>query len=557
MGTKLNELSSFLSFLATMIASSRQRPSILTVIAVLNSILLSAASSNIYLMGASLEPHTQQLYLMSLMNTCLSIHPYNPTRCILRRNFTFSRSVAKINQICASNKYGNHQAPCHRSISLAMIAANAFQQNASTKKYSTNTFNKTFYPKFLPSLKSNHVLNARIGQNQNTFHKLRGAYAPLFMSTSQNSHAPNNLGTNGESTTLDFNNAPIKILDRGPYHLVVAKPPSVVCHHSEWAGLRKKNKKYKRQNTENYIHSETNHDDVEEEQPMLQRVRDAMHGRRVNLIHRLDRGASGCLIFSFADGDRVDESDFESESTDEEKREIPREKDPNPTSQLIQSLQNPNSIKTYVALVRGEGILHGEDLKAKGWFSIDRPIKDEKGRVRDAITEFRFLAGYTAAVLDDLGSKDEGENGLNNTTTLLFENKSANEPQPVRASVVLARPKTGRWHQIRRHLNGLSHPILGDSTHGNSKINREWREYRNMLGERTCLHLGRVQLVPTTVALSGEDAEVTTNVLPNGLDVTCPIPRDMFDMIAVYMPQLLEEVVPLLAEEGITFESEA
>ncbi|KAL7472123.1 hypothetical protein ACHAXS_012453 [Conticribra weissflogii] len=312
------------------------------------------------------------------------------------------------------------------------------------------------------------------------------------MSTSQNSHAPNNLGTNGESTTLDFNNAPIKILDRGPYHLVVAKPPSVVCHHSEWAGLRKKNKKYKRQNTE----------------------KDAMHGRRVNLIHRLDRGASGCLIFSFADGDRVDEK-----------------KDPNPTSQLIQSLQNPNSIKTYVALVRGEGILHGEDLKAKGWFTIDRPIKDEKGRVRDAITEFRFLAGYT--------------------------NKSANEPQPVRASVVLARPKTGRWHQIRRHLNGLSHPILGDSTHGNSKINREWREYRNMSGERTCLHLGRVQLVPTTATLGGEDAEVTTNVLPNGLDVTCPIPRDMFDMIAVYMPQLLEKVVPLLAEEGITFESEA
>jgi len=403
-------------------------------------------------------------------------------------------------------------------------------------------------------LKNNHVFNPRNGKNQKITRMIRGARAPLFMTPSQNSHSPNNLNTSEESATLPSSNTTIKILDRGPHHLVVAKPPAVVCHHSEWAGLRKNKKKNKGQNKIIYRHGESNLDD-EEEQPMLQQVRDMMHGRRVNLIHRLDRGASGCLLFSFADGDRVGGGGSELGSIDEENRKFPTEHGPNPTSQLIQSLQNPNSIKTYVALVRGEGILHGEDLKTKGWFTIDRPIKDEKGRVRDAITEFRFLAGYTVVVLDELGSEDRGENGLKDKTPLSFKNKSANEPQPVRASVVLARPKTGRWHQIRRHLNGLSHPILGDSTHGNSKINREWREHRNMLGERTCLHLGRVQLVPTTVTMGVEDAGSTTNVLPNGLDVTCPIPRDMHDMIAVYMPQLLEEVIPLLAEEGITFES--
>lgn len=33
-------------------------------------------------------------------------------------------------------------------------------------------------------------------------------------------------------------------------------------------------------------------------------------------------------------------------------------------------------------------------------------------------------------------------------------------------------PETGRLHQIRRHLNGISHPIIGDTTHGDRDINR-------------------------------------------------------------------------------------
>ena len=36
--------------------------------------------------------------------------------------------------------------------------------------------------------------------------------------------------------------------------------------------------------------------------PMLQRVLDKME-RRVNLIHRLDRGASGCLLLLFAENE--------------------------------------------------------------------------------------------------------------------------------------------------------------------------------------------------------------------------------------------------------------
>ena len=91
------------------------------------------------------------------------------------------------------------------------------------------------------------------------------------------------------------------------------------------------------------------------------------------------------------------------------------------TAQLIESMANESSIKTYVALVRGEGILHGEDLKQRGWFEVNRKIKDENGNeLKDATTLFNFVAG-------------QAEEGLDRP----------------RISLVLARPKQGRWHQIR------------------------------------------------------------------------------------------------------------
>ena len=82
-----------------------------------------------------------------------------------------------------------------------------------------------------------------------------------------------------------------------------------------------------------------------------------------------------------------------------------------------------------IALVRGEGIFRGQDLKQKGWFEVNRPILDEKKRVNDATTSFYFVAGQKAD-----------------------EESVIKQP---RLSLVLARPHQGRWHQIRRHLHGL------------------------------------------------------------------------------------------------------
>ena len=264
-----------------------------------------------------------------------------------------------------------------------------------------------------------------------------------------------------------------------------------VNYNSGWTGSRSKSKRGE-----------------EPEIPMLQRVRDGLHDidtrdnenapiRKVNLIHRLDRGASGCLLFTYADDDNDSNDDSSTVSTKGD------------TAQLIDSLQSGDSIKTYVALVRGEGILRGEDMKQQGWFEVDRPIKDEDGELKDAKTLFNFVAG-------------QPENGLDRP----------------RMSLVLCRPKNGRWHQIRRHLNGLSHPILGDSTHGHSKTNKEWKEKRNLPGERICLHLGRLQLIPT-------------ENIPNGIDVSAPLLDDMLDMLRVHAPGVLEKALPVLREEGI------
>mmetsp|Transcript_26773 Transcript_26773/g.62909 ORF Transcript_26773/g.62909 Transcript_26773/m.62909 type:complete len:357 (+) Transcript_26773:26-1096(+) len=272
----------------------------------------------------------------------------------------------------------------------------------------------------------------------------------------------------------------VSILDRGENYLVASKPPGVLCHHSNWSGSRKKSK-----NT------------GKAEVPMLQRAREAV-GKRVNLIHRLDRGASGCLLMSFAESDK-DGS--------------------NTTATLQENMSlSPTTHKTYIALVRGEGILKGRDFTREGWFEIIRPIKNERGNIKNATSYFRFIAGQ--------GDKN-----------------GARGDRP-RASLVLARIRTGRWHQIRKHLNGISHPIIGDSTHGNSRTNREWKEKWGLQSERTCLHLLKLDLPPTTVT-------------PDGISVVDALPPDMMNILQKHFsPEFMDTAERALNEEGLCLNPE-
>mmetsp|Transcript_26103 Transcript_26103/g.57185 ORF Transcript_26103/g.57185 Transcript_26103/m.57185 type:complete len:276 (+) Transcript_26103:50-877(+) len=215
----------------------------------------------------------------------------------------------------------------------------------------------------------------------------------------------------------------IPILASGRSWLVVAKPSGIVVHRNEWS----------------YDHQIA----------LLQLVRDQI-GMQVNPVHRLDAGTSGCLIFA----------------TD------------SPTSAMIQeAMQKEDARKTYYAFCRGDASWIGNRTES-------RPIKDDKGIVRDATT----LLECVGACDDDSVPPEIG----------------------LRSSLLVARPVTGRWHQIRRHMNGLAHPVLNDAKHGDSRVNRWWRARYNLSG--LGLHCAEVKLS-----------------LPNGelLHAECPVRRDL------------------------------
>ncbi len=63
--------------------------------------------------------------------------------------------------------------------------------------------------------------------------------------------------------------------------------------------------------------------------------------------------------------------------------------------------------------------------------------------------------------------------------------------QTARYSLLDIELKTGRWHQIRRHMNRVAHPVLGDRTHGDSHHNRFFRDELHI--ERLCLKAKRLE----------------------------------------------------------------
>lgn len=94
--------------------------------------------------------------------------------------------------------------------------------------------------------------------------------------------------------------------------------------------------------------------------------------------------------------------------------------------------------KRYLAVVRGW-------LDDEG--TIDRPLKHEQRGEQPAVTRFRCLA------------RTEIDESV--------------PPHPTaHYSLVELVAETGRRHQLRRHLNGIAHPIIGDVNHGDRRHNR-------------------------------------------------------------------------------------
>lgn len=154
------------------------------------------------------------------------------------------------------------------------------------------------------------------------------------------------------------------------------------------------------------------------------------------------------------------------------------------------ALADERTTKRYLALVRGE-VRPLNTLE-----EITKPIQIEKGRFKDARTLAKGICS---------------------------------SPEP-RCSLVMAWPKTGRNHQVRRHLRDVSHPVLMDGQHGDTRINKVWRREHGL--QRLGLHCLSID-----VALPDKT-----------ISVTCPVPDDLRDIL-VAMPWWEEALaaVPELA----------
>ena len=66
-----------------------------------------------------------------------------------------------------------------------------------------------------------------------------------------------------------------------------------------------------------------------------------------------------------------------------------------------------------------------------------------------------------------------------------------------------ATPHTGRKHQIRRHMKHVFHPLIGDTTHGDGRHNRIFREH---------LHCQRLLLCAQELSFTHPDTHVQTTI---------------------------------------------
>ena len=158
----------------------------------------------------------------------------------------------------------------------------------------------------------------------------------------------------------------------------------------------------------------------------LQLVRDQI-GQRVYPVHRLDKPTSGVLLFALS-------SDI--------------------ARTVSEQFSAGRVSKTYLTIVRGY-------TPEKG--TIDYPLKEKLDKMTDrkarqdkpaqpAVTDYRTLASVELPLQIDRYPCS-------------------------RYALVEASPRTGRKHQIRRHMKHIAHPIIGDAKHGKGNHNRYFAQH--------------------------------------------------------------------------------
>lgn len=170
---------------------------------------------------------------------------------------------------------------------------------------------------------------------------------------------------------------------------------------------------------------------IPREKICLYQVRDMLN-QRVYPVHRLDAGTSGVLLFAL--------------SSDSARG-------------LCQLFAERSTNKTYHALVRGYTPEAG---------CIDTALaSDSSGQLLEARTSYKRIS------------------------TLELDIAIGKKFPTARYSLVEVQPHTGRFHQIRRHFNRISHPLIGDAYHGDSRHNQFFRNHLEIEG--LCLKATRLE----------------------------------------------------------------
>ena len=190
----------------------------------------------------------------------------------------------------------------------------------------------------------------------------------------------------------------------------------------------------------------------------LQLTRDQI-GQRVYPIHRLDKPTSGVLVFAL--------------SSEMAKR-------------LSLQFTERGVGKTYHALVRG--------------------YTEPTGHINHALVE--QLDKIADADADQNKSAQEAVTDYRNITQIELPFAVGRYPT-ARYSWVELSPKTGRKHQLRRHMKHIFHPIVGDTSHGDGRHNTFVRKQFDC--HRLMLHASKMDFLhpetelPTSISANRPD----------------------------------------------------
>jgi 23S rRNA pseudouridine1911/1915/1917 synthase len=172
---------------------------------------------------------------------------------------------------------------------------------------------------------------------------------------------------------------------------------------------------------------------------------------RPGLVHRLDKGTSGCMVV--AKNDRA-------------------------LTELQQAFKSRRVSKTYLALVHGKPPSQGKVEAPIGRHPVHRKrFTGKTGKGKSAVTTFTVREAFSEATLLEV------------------------------------QLHTGRTHQVRVHLSEAGHPLLGDALYGGARRGSALlREIQHQLA-RPALHAWRLAFAhPRTRAPLGFEAPLPADL---------------------------------------------